>query len=181
MEWPRVATDPAGAGSAADRRGRGLLFRESGAGGGPLLHLAILGADAESTPIVQVRLGVDWLDGLPGPGGSRLAVSLPEVRRLQPMKVIIFEDSQARQWNGRAWMPIRADLAELRIDAGEAYFFTNRQQARIWRYIPPPLKPTRKQRRTCQHDWTWIGWLGYPRQMAAGWRYRCRKCGGYCR
>jgi hypothetical protein len=97
------------------------------------------------------------------------------------MKAITFEGSQAYQWNGRAWRSIRPTLADARIREGEAYCFASRERAAALCYIPPFLAPTAAQRRKCNHGWVSIGWMGYPAQVAAGWRYRCRKCGGYRR
>lgn len=103
------------------------------------------------------------------------------------MKAIVFEDTQdgrvlAKQWNGRGWMPIRRELADERIAAGEAYHWPSRRLAYDYAYIPPDLRPTIKQRRSCRHDWVFIRWrAGYDKQSRAAWNYRCRKCGGYAR
>jgi hypothetical protein len=97
------------------------------------------------------------------------------------MKAIVFEDSQAYQWNGRAWRKVPLTLALKRVNAGEAYWFASRERAAALCYIPMGLAPLPAQRRKCNHEYVSIGWAGYPTQVAAGWRYRCQKCGGYRR
>jgi hypothetical protein len=97
------------------------------------------------------------------------------------MTPIVFEGSQARQWDGRSWRPVRPEVAEQRIEAGEAYWFVSRERAETLMFIPMSLAPTPAQRRKCNHEWVSIGWMGYPAQVDAGWRYRCSKCGGYRR
>jgi hypothetical protein len=98
------------------------------------------------------------------------------------MTPIVFEGKRPLQWDGRSWRSIRPAVADARIEAGEAYWWTDREMAEAWAFIPPTLKSTRAQRRKCDHEWVNITWKWpYRRQWRARWHYRCRKCGGYCR
>jgi hypothetical protein len=97
------------------------------------------------------------------------------------MKAIVFEANRPYQWDGQTWVPVHPATAQQWLDAGEAHRFLSRRWAEALRFIPANLSPSRGQWLNCLHDWAPIGKWGHWQRFADGYRYRCRKCGGYRR
>jgi hypothetical protein len=97
------------------------------------------------------------------------------------MKAIVFEGKRPLQWDGQAWVPVHPATAQQWLDADEAHVFLSRRWATALRFIPAELSPSHAQWLHCLHDWVRIGKWGHWQRFADGYRYRCRKCGGYRR